>query len=281
MPLPEGNLARAWKHLLPSREGLRVGWYVSHYAVKRRILVSLLTYSFSLVELLVVVSVIGILAALLLPTLARSKASAHRVVCVNNLRQLGLAAQMYWDDNGGNAFRYRGASTNGGDNYWFGWLARGSEGARTFDAAQGALYPYLQGRGVAICPSLAYDSPQFKGKATGAAYGYGYNLFLSAQPDHPPVNVSRIARSSDLAVFADAAQVNTFQPPASPDHPMLEEFYYVNTTEPTVHFRHERTANVVFRDGHVGRENPVSGSIDQRLPKERVGRLRPEILAVP
>src|SRR5215510_12189494 len=229
--------------------------------------------AFSLVELLVVISVNGILAALLLPTLARSKASARRVVCVNNLRQLGLAAQMYWDDNGGNAFRYRGVSTNGGDVFWFGWLARGSEGTRAFDATQGALYLYLQGRGIEICPSLKYDSPQFKRKATGAAYGYGYNLFLSAPPDQPPVNVSRIVRSSNLTVFADAAQVSTFQPPASPDHPLLEEFYYVNANEPTAHFRHERTANVMFRDGHVGREKPVVGSIDQRLPKECVGRL--------
>ena len=79
--------------------------------------------AFSLVELLVVVAVIGILAALLLPTLARGKASAHRVVCVNNLRQLGLATQMYWDDNGGNAFRYRGVSTNGGDAQERSWLS--------------------------------------------------------------------------------------------------------------------------------------------------------------
>src|SRR5262245_43836869 len=87
-------------------------------------------YGLTLVELVVVLAVIGILAAMLLPALARGKASARRVVCVNNLRQLGLAAQMYWDDNGGNAFRYRGVSTNGGDVFWFGWLARGSDGTR-------------------------------------------------------------------------------------------------------------------------------------------------------
>jgi len=201
-------------------------------------------------------------------------------VCMNNLRQLGLAVQMYWDDNGGNAFRYRGVSTNGGDLYWFGWLARGSEGTRAFDGTQGALSPYLQGRRVEICPALKYDSPQFKSKAAGAAYGYGYNLSLSAPPEQPPVNAYRLP-SNDIAIFADAAQVNTFQPPASPGRPMLEEFYYIATNEPTAHFRHERTANVAFRDGHVGGEKPVAGSLDPRLPKEYVGRLRPEILRVP
>ena len=107
-------------------------------------------------------------------------------------------------------------------------------------------------------------------------------LFRSSAPlDHPPINVSRILHPTETAVFADAAQINTFQPPASPDHPMLEEFYYVTTKEPTAHFRHERTANVVFRDGHVGCEKPVPDSIDRRLPKELVGRLRAEILIVP
>ncbi|PYI87462.1 MAG: hypothetical protein DME26_06085 [Verrucomicrobia bacterium] len=88
--------------------------------------------AFTLLELLVVCVIIAVLAALLLPALIKSRSSAQRIKCVNNLRQLGLSAQMYWDDNGGHSFRYRGVATNGGDLYWFGWLARGSEGARAF-----------------------------------------------------------------------------------------------------------------------------------------------------
>jgi prepilin-type N-terminal cleavage/methylation domain-containing protein len=76
--------------------------------------------AFTLVELLVVVAIIAILAALLLPSLARSKESARRIKCVGNLRQLGIAAQMYWDDSSGNAFRFRGAFTNGGEILWLG-----------------------------------------------------------------------------------------------------------------------------------------------------------------
>jgi prepilin-type processing-associated H-X9-DG protein len=234
-----------------------------------------------LVEVLVVLGVIGLLAALLIPALTLGKASAQRVKCVSNLRQLGWAAQMYWDDNGGNAFRYRGPATNGGDIYWFGWLQRGREGQRAFDPAAGALYPYLGGRGVEVCPALNYTMESFKLKARGAAYGYGYNLQLSAPLGQPPLNVGRVARPSELTLLADAAQVNTFQPPASVTRPMLEEFYYVNTNEPTAHFRHRRLGNVVFCDGHVGGEKPVAGSLDARLPQQVVGCLRPEILMAP
>lgn len=242
--------------------------------------------AFTLVELLVVIAILAILAALLLPTLVRSKDSAKRIQCIGNLRQLGLAAQLYWDDNGGNCFRYSGARTNGGQVYWFGWLEDGAEGRRAFDATPGALFPYLRGRGVELCPSLNYFLAQFKLKATGAAYGYGYNKYLSsfsAPQNKPPVNIGKIPRPADLALFADAAQINDFQEPASPANPMLEEFYYLDANEsyPNGHFRHARKANVVFCDGHVGQEKPVPGSIDQRLPGVFVGRLRPEILVAP
>jgi prepilin-type processing-associated H-X9-DG protein len=59
---------------------------------------------------------------------------------------------------------------------------------------------------------------------------------------------------------------------------MLEEFYYVNDSERTAHFRHGQKAAAAFCDGHVGLAGFVAGSIDDRMPNQWVGRLPGELL---
>jgi prepilin-type processing-associated H-X9-DG protein len=106
---------------------------------------------------------------------------------------------------------------------------------------------------------------------------------LDSPDDQPATRFSQIKRPSDLVLLADAAQVNTWQSPASADNPMLEEWYFVDDDlyQPNGHFRHKQRANALFCDGHIGAEKMVAGSLDARMPSQFVGSLRPEILVFP
>ena len=227
---------------------------------------------FTIVELLVVIAVVALLAGMLIPTLSKAREAAQRTQCLNQLHQLFLASQLYWDDHEGRTFRYRQGAVGDGVLYWFGWLQNGAEGMRTFDGAQGALGPYLKGSPVQLCPAFASRGAHVKLKASTLSYGYGMNLHLSPAPA-ASLKIDSITEPARIVWLADAAQINTFQQPASESDPRLEEFYYVNATETTAHFRHRGQAEAVFVDGHASAQQAAPGTWDTRLPRERVGRL--------
>lgn len=245
---------------------------------------------FNLIELLVVIAIIAVLVALLLPALSRAKSRAHTTTCISNLRQLGVATQLYWGDNADQCFRWvTSGMTNNGKIYWFGWIENGPEETRAFDLSFGALHPYLKGSDVRLCATLYAASSKLKLKGNNFIFSYGYNYNLSAPAIATPVSANRIRNHSQLVLYADAAQANDFQAPAAADNPLLEEWYYLETATNFSsnyyyahgHFRHNRQANVTFADGHVAREKMTPGSLDRRLPEQNLGQLSPDILSLP
>jgi prepilin-type processing-associated H-X9-DG protein/prepilin-type N-terminal cleavage/methylation domain-containing protein len=228
-------------------------------------------FGFTLIELLIVIAIIAILAALLLPPLARGKAAAKSAACKSNLRQLGLALNMYVGDY--DKYPGRRRYSNG--------LA-GTLETEPVDKALLQLAPYLQMPGnrygditllsarllVWHCPAVQpADIPNLFAESNNANIkyvpSYGYNgrgtaytrqvLDLGLSPrvvqllpgdEVTSSVVLREIRGADVLVTAEMIAFGDDSPPSL----LIDE---ISPIAPLVGDRHGGGANVAFCDGHV------------------------------
>jgi len=245
--------------------------------------------AFTLIEFLAVVVIGGILLTLCAPAATVVRRQTTLAVSSSALRQLSAAAQNHLAESQGQFFRAR-ENLSDGVQWWFGFESFAGpkgEGKRILDKSRGPLGPYIVDSAGRV-PDFAFTSmgASFKPKFANGYFGFGVNTELtggvSGQDTAKLRRISQLERPGRTALFATCAQINTFQTPASAKKPMLEEFYFFNSTDcrNTIHFRHGQKALVAFADGSLQEIPGDPSAFDQRLPAAAVGSL-PTNLVLP
>ncbi len=192
--------------------------------------------AFTLIELLTVIAIIGILAAILIPVVGKVRDSARASKCVSNLRSTSTAMISHINDNDGVLYTMKGGSTN------FLWTrVLGEEGY--YELRTGGVPPES-----ILCPDIPYRDPAHHFD------GYGLNVFDPAgttgrDPSGSTTVYIRNFNDSTITasryiLFADSLRTDT-----------MRQIFRLNAQEASssgsIVLAHNQKANVAFLDGHV------------------------------
>ena len=199
---------------------------------------------FTLIELLVVIAIIAILAAMLFPTFARAREKAREVSCMSNMRQLGLAFGMYYEDH--HRMPWDDLTING--------LPEGSAPTWTWRLM---ILPYINNTQIFVCPT-APRLNQFDGTWPDYDQDAGYainhvhwdnDLGTNAEPP-PGHTMSEILTPSETILLTDFTGNYVISAYGTQEHG------YVRSDDAAR--RHNDGANYLFCDGHVKKLVPTA-----------------------
>jgi prepilin-type N-terminal cleavage/methylation domain-containing protein/prepilin-type processing-associated H-X9-DG protein len=177
-------------------------------------------HGFTLIELLVVIAIIAILAAILFPVFARARSKARQAGCLSNLRQVGLAWEMYAQDHDEMTCPI--------------YISSGTLRLRW----QQLIQPYARNTDIYRC----LDGPKLIDPYSGLYLSYGMNSTNDgANCLWYPTCLGAIEAPSETIVFGDSADGRYY-------------IYWHDTTEPHERYldkRHNGGANLLYADTHA------------------------------
>jgi prepilin-type N-terminal cleavage/methylation domain-containing protein/prepilin-type processing-associated H-X9-DG protein len=183
---------------------------------------------FTLIELLVVIAIIAILAAILFPVFARAREKARQTSCLNNIKQIGLAAMMYVQD-----YDERFMAC------WNGPQVPGVRG-ETCLGWQHVIYPYIKNSQLAICPSYDANTWEFAPAPNTLGYPWTYRYgTYAANGDivRARLKLSALGRAADTVLAIEVYGDNISYKPSESG-----AVNYRNT--------HNDGMNIAWCDGH-------------------------------
>ena len=229
--------------------------------------------AFTLIELLVVIAIIAILISVTMPSLTKTRRLARAVVCRSNICQLALVNITYSQENDNKYVLAASDLRTANLNRWHGVRESTND---PFDSKKGPLASYLADGQLKVCPGrteFRHFDPWDSNFEDGCG-GYGYNMtYIGSRVWKNGFNAcgqatkqNEISRPVETVMFADTAMSKLDNGvPYYLEYSFAEAPYFLNDgrpdtswyASPSIHFRHDRRANIAWADGHVDSQIPV------------------------